>query len=161
MAVQMFMQIDDVKGESADNTHKDQIELQGWSWGASQTGSSHSNSGPGTGKCSVNDLTYQAYVDKSVPPILKMLLTGAPFQQAQLSICKATGGNPLDYIVIKMSNGLVSNVTFSGDPGDEVQKVSVSLNFAAVEFDYTPQDNQGNGLPAVNIQYQINASASG
>jgi len=72
MAVHMFMKIDSVQGESEDSTHSQQIEVTGWNWGASQTGSAASGKGAGTGKASVNDLTYTAYVDRSVPTLLNM-----------------------------------------------------------------------------------------
>lgn len=160
MAVHMFMKIDSVQGESEDSTHSGQIEVTGWTWGATQTGSASSGKGAGTGKASVNDLTYTAYVDRSVPTLLNMLLLGSPFTSATLSVCKATGGDTLDYLVVKMSNGLISGVTFTGNPGDELQAVNISLNFAAVEVDYTPQTNGGTGA-VVTMNYQINKAAKG
>jgi type VI secretion system secreted protein Hcp len=160
MAVHMFMAIDSVKGESEDSTHSGQVEVTGWTWGATQTGTAASGKGAGTGKASVSDLTYTAFVDRSVPTLLNMLLLGTPYEKATLSICKATGGDTLDYLVIKMSNGLISGVTFTGNPGDELQVVNVSLNFAAVEVDYTPQTNSGTGA-VVTMNYQINKAAKG
>ncbi len=160
MAVHMFMTIDSVKGESEDSTHSGQVEVTGWTWGATQTGTAASGKGAGTGKASVSDLTYTAFVDRSVPTLLNMLLLGTPYEKATLSICKATGGDTLDYLVIKMSNGLISGVTFTGNPGDELQVVNVSLNFAAVEVDYTPQTNSGTGA-VVTMNYQINKAAKG
>jgi type VI secretion system secreted protein Hcp len=160
MAAHMFMKIDAVAGESEDSTHSGQIEVSGWGWGATQTGSAASGKGAGTGKASVSDLTYTAYVDRSVPTLLNMLLLGTPFDSATLSICKATGGDTLDYLVIKMTNGLISGVTVTGNPGDELQAVNVSLNFAAIEVDYTPQTHGGTGA-VVTMNYQINKAAKG
>jgi len=42
MAVDMFLKIDDIKGESVDDVHADEIDLKTWGWGMSQTGSTHS-----------------------------------------------------------------------------------------------------------------------
>jgi type VI secretion system secreted protein Hcp len=159
MAAHMFMKIDDVAGDSVDSSHSGQTDIIGWSWGATQTGSAASGSGAGTGKASVKDLTYTAYVDRSVPPLLKACLTGKPFTSAVLSICKATGGETLEYLVVKMGQGLISGFTFSGNPGDELQTVSVSLNFSTVEVDYTPQTHGGTG-GVVNMNYKINQAAS-
>ena len=39
MAVDMFLKIGDILGESVDKTHKDEIDVLAWSWGASNTGS--------------------------------------------------------------------------------------------------------------------------
>jgi type VI secretion system secreted protein Hcp len=157
----MFMKIDDVSGEAQDTQHKEHIELHGWSWGVAQSGSSHSGSGSGTGKVSVRDLTYRAHVDKSVPPLLKMAATGKTFKKAKLTICKATGGDALEYFIVTMKNGIISDVTFPDMEGDERQVVRVSLNFSSVEVDYTPQDTQGSGQGAVTMQYSISENSGG
>ena len=36
--VNMFLKIDDVKGESRDDKHKDEIDVLAWSWGMTQGG---------------------------------------------------------------------------------------------------------------------------
>ena len=38
MAVDMFIKIGDVKGESKDKTHKEEIDVLAWSWGVSNSG---------------------------------------------------------------------------------------------------------------------------
>ena len=151
----MFMKIDSVQGESTDNTYSKQIEISGWNWGATQTGTSGSATGSSAGKASVQDLTYTATVDRSVPTLLKMLLVGTHFNTATLTVCKATGGTPLAYLVVTMTNGIISAVNFSGTPGDELHTVTVSLNFSQVSVQYTPQNSDGQALPAVQIGYNI------
>ena len=37
MAVDMFLKLDDVKGESKDSKHKEEMDVLAWSWGASQS----------------------------------------------------------------------------------------------------------------------------
>ena len=39
MAVDMFIKIGDIKGESRDKTHKEEIDVLAWSWGMSNSGS--------------------------------------------------------------------------------------------------------------------------
>ncbi len=60
-----------------------------------------------------------------------------------------------------MSSGLISGVTFSGNPGDELQAVNVSLNFSSVEVDYTPQTTGGTSGAVVTMNYQINKAGKG
>ena len=50
MAVDMFIKIGDVKGESKDKTHAEEIDVLAWSWGMSQSGSMHMGGGGGAGK---------------------------------------------------------------------------------------------------------------
>ena len=49
MAVDMFLKISGIDGESTDHKHKDEIEVFSWSWGVSQTGSTGGGGG-GAGK---------------------------------------------------------------------------------------------------------------
>ncbi len=71
MAVDMFLKLDGVTGESADSKHKNEIDILSWSWGASQSGTTHMGSGGGGGKVSVQDLHLTKYLDKSSPTLFK------------------------------------------------------------------------------------------
>src|SRR4051794_31511408 len=84
MAVDMFMKIDDIKGESSDGSHKDEIEVLSWSWGMSQSGTAQSGTGGGAGKVNVQDLSFTKYVDKSSPNLMKLCCTGTHFKNAKL-----------------------------------------------------------------------------
>ncbi len=160
MAVDIFLKIDDVKGESVDSAHKDEIDVHSWTWGAAQTGSSQLGGGQGAGKAQVSDLTVSMNIEKSVPVLLGMLLTGKPFKQAQLTIRKA-GGKPLEYVKVIMKSGLISNLSFSGAPTSDHQTVSLSLNFGAVELHYTPQGADGSGQAEVSTSYDIAQNKAG
>ncbi len=154
MSCDMFMKIDDVKGESVDSVHAGEIDVQSWSWGSSQTGSSQIGGGSGAGKAMVSDLTFSMHFEKSCPVLLGMLLTGKPFQTAQLTLRKA-GATPLEYIKVIMQGGIISNISFGGAPSSDFQDVTVSLNFGYVEVHYTPQAADGSGQADVTTQYNI------
>ena len=49
MAVDMFLELDGIKGEAADKAHKDTIDILAWSWGLSNTGTFQQGSGGGAG----------------------------------------------------------------------------------------------------------------
>ena len=46
MAIDVYLQIDGIKGESTDSKHKDEIDMSSFSWGATQVGA-HSAGGGG------------------------------------------------------------------------------------------------------------------
>jgi len=160
MQSDIFIKIDDVKGESVDSVHAGEIDVQSWSWGATQGGSSQIGGGSGTGKAAVQDLTFTLHFEKSVPVLMGMLLTGTPFQNAQLTLRKA-GAQPLEYIKIIMQGGIISNVSMSGAPTSDAQVVTVSLNFGYVEVHYTPQAADGSGEAEVSTQYNIAKGKAG
>jgi type VI secretion system secreted protein Hcp len=154
MAADMFMKIDDIKGESVDDKHKDEIEVLSWNWGMSQTGTSHSGTGGGAAKVSVQDISFVKHVDKSSPNLMKLCCNGKHFGMAKLTVRKA-GGNPLEYIKIELSDGLISSISVSGGQGDERLSETVTLNFAKFRYEYTPQGKDGSASGAISASWSI------
>jgi type VI secretion system secreted protein Hcp len=138
MAVDMFIKIDDIKGESTDEKHKDLIEVVSFSWGMSQTGSSSVGTGSGTGKVDVQNLSFTKFIDTASPALVKMCCKGKHFNLATLYIRKA-GDKPVEYLRIELYNGLIAQVSVGGSGGDDRFTENVSLNFASFKYYYTPQ----------------------
>src|SRR4030081_2471086 len=67
MAIDMFMKLDDIKGESVDGSHKGEVDVLSWTWGASQAGSAQVGGGTGSGKVQVQDLSFSKYTDRASP----------------------------------------------------------------------------------------------
>jgi type VI secretion system secreted protein Hcp len=147
VAVHMFIKIDDITGEATDAQHKDQIEVLSWGWGMTQSGSAHTSSGTGTGQVSVADLSFSKYVDKSTPTLIKYCCKGTFYKKATLYVLKA-GNNPLEYLTIDMTDGLISGIDTGQIGPDERLVETVRLNFKAFKLIYTPQKD---GKPAAGV----------
>ena len=63
MAVDIFIKIGDIEGESIDSVHAKKIDVLAWSWGMSQSGTTHWDRGGGAGKANVQDLSFTHYID--------------------------------------------------------------------------------------------------
>ena len=63
----IFAKLGDIKGESLDNKHKDEVEILSWSWGLSQSASTSPGGGGGAGKLSFNDFNFTHRIDKASP----------------------------------------------------------------------------------------------
>jgi type VI secretion system secreted protein Hcp len=138
MAVDMFMKIDDIGGESSVKGFEKSMDIISWNWGMTQSGSAHSGTGAGSGKVNVQDLTFSKFIDSATHNLMKMCCSGKPFKLAMLTARKA-GGTPHPYLVIKLHDGLISGVHTGGSGGDDRFTESVTLNFAKFEITYTPQ----------------------
>src|SRR5262249_56590322 len=99
MAMDMFIKIGELKGESRDKTHKDEIDVLAWSWGISNSGSAQVGGGAGAGKCNVQDLSFTKYLDKASPDLMLACCNGKHFPKATLTVRKA-GENPLEYLLV-------------------------------------------------------------
>lgn len=143
MAIDMFIKIGDIKGEAQDSDHKDEIDVLSWDWSMNQSGSSHVGGGGGSGKVSVEDLTVEKYVDKATPNLMMACSNGSHYKDATLTVRKAGGKKPLEYIVVTMEDVLVTEVNTGGNSDDDRLKERVRLNFAKVKYDYQPQKPDG------------------
>jgi type VI secretion system secreted protein Hcp len=162
MAVDIFLKIDDIKGESADKQgHGGEIEVLTWNWGLTQSGTAHTGTGSGAGKVNIQDITVSKFIDMSTPNLIKACCSGKPFGQALLTVRKAGGSKPVEYIKLKLITVIVSAVTTSGSGSDDRQTESVTLNFAKCEYTYTPQTDKGDAGPAITVAWNIPANTEG
>ena len=156
MAVDMFLKLDDCKGESQDSSHADEIDVLAWSWGMSQSGSMHMGSGGGSGKVSVQDLSVTKWVDKSSCVLMQMVCEGDHFGEGILTVRKAGGkGGPVEYLIITMEDIIVSSYSTGGSGGEDRLTENMSLNFAKVKVQYTPQKMDGTADASNELGWNI------
>ena len=142
MAMDMFIKIGELKGESRDKVHKDEIDVLAWSWGISNSGSAQVGGGAGAGKSNVQDLSFTKYLDKASPDLMLACCNGKHFPKATLTVRKA-GENPLEYLLITVEELIVTSVSTGGSGGEDRLTENVTLNFAKVKVDYVEQKANG------------------
>jgi type VI secretion system secreted protein Hcp len=127
-----------VKGESRDKVQgpKGDIDVLAWSWGMSQSGSTHMGGGGGAGKANFQDLSFTKYVDSASNALMAALAKGSHIDKCVLLARKAGEGQN-KYISITMSEVIVTSVSTGGSGGEDRLTENVTLNFAKVEFAYT------------------------
>jgi type VI secretion system secreted protein Hcp len=147
MAFDAFLKLGDIKGESGDSKHKEEIEVLSFSYGVVNTGSSSGGSGGGSGRADLSDFTLVKRVDKSSPVLFQHCATGTHIKEATFVVRKA-GGEQLEYLKIKLADVLVSSVRPGGSSqgADTIPLEEVSLNFTQIHVDYQPQGADGKAL---------------
>jgi type VI secretion system secreted protein Hcp len=145
MAVDLFLKIDGINGESRKKGHADEIDILSFDFGAVQHGSFHTGgSGGGSGKAEISDIRIQKEVDKSSPLLFKACAQGKHIPNVLIYSQKAgDGSNPLTYYKIKMEDVIVSDIHNSGAAGGDSITEAVTFNCAKVTFDYQAQNAQG------------------
>ena len=142
MAVDMFIKIGDLKGESADDKHKGEIDVLAWSWGLSNSGDTHTGGGGGAGKVNVQDLSFTKYMDKCTPNLIQYGCSGKHFPSAELVVRKA-GDTALEYWKMTFTDVLITSVSTGGSGGEDKLTENVTLNFAKFQVKYQPQAADG------------------
>jgi type VI secretion system secreted protein Hcp len=160
MAMDMFIQIGTIKGESRDKVHKEKIDVLAWSWGMSNSGSAHMGGGAGAGKVNVQDLSITKYIDKSSTDLMLAACNGKHFPDATLIVRKA-GEKPVEYLKIKLTDVLITSVSTGGSGGEDRLTENVSLNFAKVKVDYTPQKQDGSADSTLSMGWDIAGNVKG
>ena len=158
MAVDMFLKIKGIDGESADDKHKKEIDVLAWSWGLSQSGNAHVGGGAGAGKVNVQDLSFTKYVDASSHALMLACSSGDHIGEATLVVRKA-GKEPLEYIKLTLTDLLVSSISTGGSGGEDRLTENVSLNFAKFEMKYTVQTQAGASGTSPEIKWDVAANA--
>src|ERR1700754_445699 len=155
MAIDAFMKLGDLAGESPVKGFEDQMQVLAWSWGLSQTGTTHMGTGGGAGKVNVQDLSFTRYVDKASPAIILACCKGTHYDKATLTLRKA-GGDPLAYLTVTLTDVIITSVSGGGSSGEDRQTENVTLNFASFAYAYQPQDNKGAKKGgAIEVKYNI------
>ena len=160
MATSIFARIGTIKGESRDAKHKDEIEVLSWAWGLSQTGTAGHGGGGGAGKASFHDFTFTHHVDKASPLLMKACATGTHLKDATITLRKA-GKAQQEYLVITMTDVLVTSVSTSVSAEGDATMESVGLAFAKVDLEYKPQKADGSLEPGIHFTYDLKASKEG
>jgi len=165
MAFDYFLKLEGVDGESTDDKHKDWIEIDSFSWGLGQAvigedglrPAAGGGGGGGAGKVQVQDFSFVKKIDKSSPVLMLSCATGQRMKEGVL-IGRKAGDRPLEYLKIKLTDILISGYQTGGSAGDVVPTDQFSLNFAKIEFSYTPQDPRGTEGKTVTTTYDVKAA---
>jgi len=142
MAIDSFLKLGTLKGESVVKGFEDQIQLLSWSWGMTQTGTTHTASGGGAGKVDVSDLQISKHVDAASPMLALACCKGTHYDTATLTMRKA-GGTALEYVTITLTDLIVTSYSVSEGGGGDLLTDTFTLNFSKFKYSFQPQDNKG------------------
>jgi type VI secretion system secreted protein Hcp len=137
--VNYFLKLDGIDGESQNDKHKNQIDVESWSWGETNSGDAAERGGMGSGKVSMQDFHFVMRVNKASPKLMEACASGQSVSKGILACCKA-GKDEQEYLKITMSDLIISSYQTGGSNGDGVVPVDqCSLNFSKIEFEYKEQ----------------------
>jgi type VI secretion system secreted protein Hcp len=158
MATDIFAKIGNIKGESADDKHKDEIEVLSFSWGVANSGL-EIGSGGGAGKASFQGLTIIHNIDKATPNLLQACATGTHLKDATITHRKAGKGQQ-EFLIVKMNDVIITAVAHGGTTAQPASE-TVTLAFAKVDFEYRPQKPDGSLDAGIHFKYDLKANKVG
>lgn len=145
MAIDVYLYIDGIKGESADDRHKDWIECKSVSFGVEQPKSATASTGGGhtAERCEHQDIVVSKLADLSSPILLQTCSAGRTIPKARLEFMRADAqGERVKYFEIEVENVLIGAVSPSVHEGDILTE-QVALKFSKIKWRYTQQKISG------------------
>jgi len=156
-AVDYFLKIDGIEGESQDHKHKNEIHIESWSFGAAQAGSSATGGGGGAGKVAMQDFHFVMKTNKASPKLFLACATGDHIKKATL-YCRKAGKDQQEYLNWELTDILVSSYQTGGSAhGDVLPTDQISLNFSKIGAEYKEQKNDGTLGGAVKAGIDLKA----
>lgn len=145
MAIDVYLQIEGVKGESNDERHKDWIECTSATWSVLQPKSATASTGGGhtAERCEHGDLVITKLSDLSSPVLLQTCSAGRTVPKVKLEFMRADGqGQRIKYFEVELENVLIGAVVPSIQAG-QILTEYVSLKYGKVKWKYTQQKVAG------------------
>jgi len=153
--VDFFLKLDGIEGESQDHAHKNEIHIESWSFGETQSGTSAAGGGGGAGKVSMQDFHFVMKTNKSSPKLFLACATGEHIKKAVLT-CRKAGKEQQEYLKYTFSDFLVSSYQTGGSGhSDVVPTDQISLNFSKIEVEYKEQKPDGTLGGSVKAGYDL------
>lgn len=154
MAIDYFLKIAGIEGDSTDARHKGQIELESFGWGVAQSAApSGGGGGAGAGKPQFRDFAFVQRVGTSSTKLFLACATGQLLKEATLT-ARASGQTPFEFLTIKLSNVLVSSFEETAADGEHPLE-HVTLRFAKIEVTYRPQRPDGKATPGLKAAFDL------
>lgn len=142
-AVDYFLELDGIDGESQDATHPETIEILSWSWGVDQQANGLAagvRAAAARRRTASTSFTMRKHVDASTPKLMQYCADGKHIRKVTL-FARTAESNPVEYLIIHMDNVLVSSFSTAGTAADTVPVESVSFNYERVRVVYSRQDD--------------------
>jgi type VI secretion system secreted protein Hcp len=155
-AVDYFLKIDGITGESLDAKHTGELELEGFTWGETQQGVPVA-SGADAGKVQFHAFHFAMRTSKASPQLLLACASGQHLKSAILTARKA-GKTPQEFLVLTLTNVLVASYETGATPVQPYPTDQVSLSFGQIQVEYRAQ--KPNGTLEAPIQVGWNVAAN-
>ena len=160
-AVDYFLKIDGIEGESADSKHAKEIQLESWSWGETNAGSMAHSGGGGAGKVAMQDFHFVMATNKAAPKLFSACATGEHIKSAILT-CRKAGKDQQEFLKYTFTDLLISSFQAGGSAdGGVIPTDQCSFNFTKIQMDYKEQKADGTLGGAVTKWYDLKKMVAG
>jgi type VI secretion system secreted protein Hcp len=160
---EMFLELKDVNGETLDAefSSKNAIEIQQWSWKASNNVRWDINQGGQATKASIEWIELQKWCDKASPTLHQCCITGKHIKSGKITCRKKDGDAKFTYMVLDLTDIMVNHFRWEGNGDEQSLREVVQLSFAEYNISYKLQADSGNPQGSSDFGFNIQKQAGG
>jgi type VI secretion system secreted protein Hcp len=144
MAIDAYLQLGEIKGESADSAHQGWIECESVNWSIRQPKSATSSTAGGhtAERAELSDVTFHKICDLASPLLAQHCAMGKTIPKAKFEFYRADGnGTRVKYYEVELENVMIGHVAQGVAAGG--MNDSIGLKFSKVKWRYTQQKIAG------------------
>lgn len=158
-AVDIFLKLDGIPGESTDFAHKGEIQLESFSWGETNTVSRLGTGGATAGRVSMQDFHFTSRVSKASPKLMLACASGQRIATGQVTLRKGTPQeeNVFEFLFYKFTNVIITSVQDAGDTS-AIPLESVSFAFQKIQVEFKQQTTTGAAGATVDFAWDLVAN---
>ncbi len=160
MAVEIFLDIKGIGGESKTKSFEKKIDIFSYSLGASNPTAVARGGGSGAGKVDISSMSVQKVVDASTPDLFRACCSGKHFDTGKVTVREAGGDAPVEYLVMDLEEVFVDSISWGAAAGGGKPSESVSFSFASIKLTYTEQTAKGSGDKGPSAGWDVKKNAA-
>ena len=143
-AVDTYLKLDGIDGESTAQGHEKWIEVESFSFGASHLAN---------GQTQLSEVVITQPIDSSSPQEFAALVGGKPITTGILDLVKA-GSDPQKLFEYTFSDILLSSITFSGSFGGNPVE-TLTFDYSKIKLQAFAQNDQGETIPLPPVEFNL------
>jgi type VI secretion system secreted protein Hcp len=157
MAIDVFMKIDGISGESLDTQFKDWIEVLSLNW-VVESPVSKDGAGQTVRSLRSSEFSITKVVDKATTQIVKALVQNENIKEIRVALCRS-GKEKIKYLEYVFKNCVITKAALrtASHSEESLPTEDIQFRFALIEITYFQQKREGGGS-AGQISFSWNIS---
>jgi type VI secretion system secreted protein Hcp len=152
---EMFLELDGVKGESLDHEHASHIEIKQWNWNTENHVTWDVNQGGQSTRDKIEHIELKKICDKASPILHQCCVTGRHIKKGKITCRKNDGDSKFTYMVVDMTDIMVSRFNWEGDGNEQAINETVNLSFAKYNISYKLQGDTGTAQGSADFEFDV------
>lgn len=153
--VYAFLELEGIEGEAQDFEHEKKIELQSFSWGASNNSSFATGTGSGIGKGQIHDISVSMFTSRASLRLLERAVNGQHIKKGKISLLKLSGEKKIAYFELDLEHVVVTSFQIAAGSDGHLPMELATLHFVKVKTKYLPQGNEGDATGNVDFGWDL------